>query len=365
MNGFNEIGLSKELIEQVAEYGIDTPTTIQEKMIPPLLEGKDLLVRGRTGTGKTFGFLLPAVEMLKDDENRVKILVITPTRELALQITEEVRRLLPSEEKAVAIYGGQDIQIQIDRLKEATVAVGTPGRLLDHVRRETIDLHSVSMSILDEADQMLHIGFLPEVSELMDVLPKDRQAVLCSATMPGPIKELSSRFLTDPVECYDDAAITIPNIKQTVFMTKARLKQETLITVLHQFRPYKAILFCRTKRRVDRLAEALTVKGYECGIFHGNLSQAKREQVVAQFRNDDVQLLIATDIAARGLDIDGVTHVINYDVPHDVEGYVHRIGRTARAGGQGIAVTLATPSDEGVLLAIEKSLQTRLNRKKL
>ncbi|WP_377887260.1 DEAD/DEAH box helicase [Alkalihalobacillus sp. R86527] len=364
MNGFIEFGLRKEMIEQLAGDGIETPTTIQEKMIPPLLEGKDLLVRGRTGTGKTFGFLLPAVEMLNDGENRVKILVITPTRELAIQITEEVRKLLPSEEKAVAIYGGQDIHIQIARLKVATIAVGTPGRLLDHVRRGTIDLDSVSISILDEADQMLHTGFLPEVSDLMEVLPEDRQAVLCSATMPAPIKELSNRFLADPVECYDDSAV-IPEIKQTVFVTKARLKQDTLVTILHQFRPYKAILFCRTKRRVARLAEALSLKGIQCGIFHGNLSQAKREQVVEQFRNDDFQFLIATDIAARGLDIDGVTHVINYDIPLDVEGYVHRIGRTARAGGKGIAVTIATPSEEQMLLKIEKSLQTRMKRKTL
>lgn len=288
MNEFIKMGIDKKTIEVLIEDGIETPTDIQRKMIPSILEGKDAIVRARTGTGKTFGFLLPAVERLKSVENRVNVLVMTPTRELAIQITNEVMRLLPREEQAVAVYGGQAIQIQIDRLKEATIAVGTPGRLLDHLRRGTIDLSSVSLTILDEADQMLHIGFLPEVMELMSVLPENRQTVLCSATMPEPIKELSNKFLKTPEECYDDSVLKVPDIKQTVFVTKAREKLGTLLMILHQFRPYKAVLFFRTKRRVDRLAESLREKDYKCGIFHGNLSQAKREQVVEEFRNDEI-----------------------------------------------------------------------------
>lgn len=365
MNNFQELGINQETIKRLSIDGIDTPTIIQKKMIPTILEGKDVIARARTGTGKTLGFLLPAVERLKNDVNRVKILVITPTRELALQITEEVRKLIPSKELAVAVYGGQDINVQIEGLKSAAIMIGTPGRLLDHLRRGTIDLKSVTLCTIDEGDQLLHIGFLPDVAVLLEAMPQARQTILCSATMPEPVKHLSKKFLTEPVECSEDSSVIIPDIKQTFIMTKGRLKQETLFKFLHQFRPYKAILFCRTKRRVDRLAEALKLKGYESGIFHGNLSQAKREQVVEDFRQGDIRFLVATDIAARGLDIEHVTHVVNYDMPLDVESYVHRIGRTARAGEQGLAVTLVIPSDEDMVRSIEESLDTKLKMKRL
>ncbi len=369
MPDFLTLGIQQEWNDVLRKNGIAEPTPIQEKTIPVVLEGQDVIAQAQTGTGKTLAFVLPMLERINCEAPYVQALVVTPTRELALQITEEVNKLLINRNDlhVLAVYGGQDVEQQIKKLQgHVHMIIGTPGRLLDHIRRETIDLSSVSMLVLDEADQMLHIGFLGEVEDIIRRTSVDRQTMLFSATMPDEIRSLARRHMRDPRDIQvQGSQMIVKDIKQIVIETTDRAKQEALRQMLDLYRPFLAIIFCRTKRRVSKLNEQLKALGYNTDELHGDLSQGKRERVMKRFREAEIQFLIATDVAARGLDVEGVTHVFNYDIPEDMESYIHRIGRTGRAGGKGMAVTFAAPKDRAHLQMIEKGTKGAIKRKEV
>ena len=363
---FSQLGIRPELVDLLQKQGVLHPTPIQEQAIPGLLLGNDVIAQAQTGTGKTLAFVLPILEQIDVSVPTVQALVITPTRELALQITGEVRKLAPAVgAKVLAAYGGQDVEAQLHKLRGAIhMVIGTPGRLLDHLRRGTVDFRNLRMLVLDEADQMLHMGFLQEVEQIIRQTSNQRQTMLFSATMPQEIRSVAARYMTDPDEVRVQAKnITLDEIEQVVIETTDRAKQDTLVQMLRQYNPYLAIIFCRTKRRASALNEALQEMGYESDELHGDLSQAKREKVMKRFREAKLQLLVATDVAARGLDVEGVSHVFNYDIPHDVESYIHRIGRTGRAGDRGVAITLAAPRDREFVELIEAGIKRTIPKR--
>lgn len=365
---FQQLGIDEQMVRTLKEQGITVPTPVQLESIPPLLAGKDVIARARTGTGKTLAFLLPILQRIDPKRAYPQALIVAPTRELALQITEEARKLTSGAEdgvKILAVYGGQDVEKQLRKLEGGRhLIIGTPGRLLDHLRRGTLELGGVKQLVLDEADQMLHMGFLDEVEAVIAALPYRRQTMLFSATMPAGVKQLAGNYMNQPEDIVIKGASPIPleQIKQVVVECSDRAKQDALRGMIEQYRPFLAIIFCRTKRRASTLNEALLAHGYQSDELHGDLSQAKREAVMKRFRDAKLQLLVATDVAARGLDVEGVTHVFNYDIPHDVESYIHRIGRTGRAGGNGMAITFASPRDRGELEKIEQGISLRLKR---
>ncbi|MFC4321215.1 DEAD/DEAH box helicase [Litchfieldia salsa] len=366
MTDFLQLGIRKEIHHTLKSLGLVTPTPIQERTIPTALEGKDVIAQAQTGTGKTLAFVLPILEKIDINKSDVQALILTPTRELAQQITKEIKKMIENIEgvNVLAVYGGQDVTHQLKKLKGAQhIVVATPGRLLDHIRRGTIDLSTVEMLVLDEADQMLHMGFLPEVDDIIYETFSSRQTMLFSATMPNEIKSLAKKYMVEP-EIIEVKAkkVTVEEIKQVVIETTDRRKQATLFHLIEEHRPFLAIIFCRTKIRAKKLYDALISNGYEADELHGDLTQAKREKAMKRFREAKVQFLVATDVAARGLDVEGVTHVYNYDIPHDVESYVHRIGRTGRAGGDGIAITLVAPKDLDFLRMIEKGINQTLDK---
>lgn len=366
-NGFALLGVQAPWVNMLKLYGISVPTPVQQQGIPVALSGQDVIVQAQTGTGKTLAFLLPILHQVDPKRDYIQALILTPTRELALQITAELEKLLDDPECAIrvlAAYGGQDVERQMRKLQRSVhIVVATPGRLLDHMRRGTIHLGRLGMLVLDEADQMLHMGFLDEVADILQQTPTSRQTMLFSATMPQAVRELATQFMKKPADVRVAAPqITVTGIKQRIIETTDRGKQEALIAVMEQQRPYLAVIFCRTKRRASALNEALQERGYMSDELHGDLSQQKREQVMQRFRDAKLQYLIATDVAARGLDVEGVTHVFNYDIPHDAESYVHRIGRTARAGGTGIAITFATPRDKMYVNVIERGIRMTIDK---
>ncbi|WP_252989875.1 DEAD/DEAH box helicase [Brevibacillus panacihumi] len=334
-----------------------------------LLAGKDVIAQAQTGTGKTLAFLLPILEKADPHVEHVQALILTPTRELALQITTEAKKLLAQLDDihVLAVYGGQDVERQMKKLRgKKQIVIATPGRLLDHLRRGTIELSTVSMLVLDEADQMLHMGFLPEVEEIIGCTSGDRQTMLFSATMPAQVRSLAKRYMRNPEDVrVQGKQITLKDIRQIAVETTDRAKQSALRELIEQQRPFMAVIFCRTKRRASALNAALQGYGYLSDELHGDLSQAKREDVMKRFREARLQLLVATDVAARGLDVEGVTHVFNYDIPHDVESYIHRIGRTGRAGEQGVAITLVAPKDRMHLEMIESGIRMPLEKRRM
>jgi len=369
MTTFASLGINSKLTNILKGSGIVHPTPIQEKTIPILLAKKDVIAQAQTGTGKTLAFILPILEMVDPNEPHIQALIITPTRELAIQITAEVKKLIEHLEgiQVLSVYGGQDVERQVKKLKGGKqIVIGTPGRIIDHMGRGTINLSKVSFLVLDEADQMLHMGFLTEVQSIIDKMPYKKQTILTSATMPNQIRALAKQYMIKPEEIQiKTEQVTVKDTKQWVVETTDRNKQEVLRQLIDQHRPYLAMIFCRTKRRASALNADLLELGYESDELHGDLSQAKREDVMNRFRQAKLQLLVATDVAARGLDVEGVTHVFNYDIPQDVESYIHRIGRTGRAGGKGVAITLATPKDRKYLELIEKGLKTTLEKRRM
>ncbi|WP_228745093.1 DEAD/DEAH box helicase [Paenibacillus sp. S150] len=348
--------------------GIVKPTPVQEEAIPPLVQGLDVIARAKTGTGKTLAFLLPIMDKIRVEQAYPQALIMAPTRELALQITEEARKLArQTGVKILAVYGGQDVEKQLRKLEGGRhLIIGTPGRLLDHLRRGTLDLGGVKMLVLDEADQMLHMGFLEDVETIITAVPYRRQTMLFSATMPDPVKRLASNYMKEPLDIIIKSGSPIPldNIRQQVVECSDRNKEEALIALIERDRPYLAIIFCRTKRRVSKLNETLQAAGYDCDELHGDLSQGKREAVMKRFREAKLQLLVATDVAARGLDVEGITHVFNYDLPLDADSYIHRIGRTGRAGGKGLAITFSSPRERAGLDLIEHGISQQLDRRR-
>ncbi|PLS01160.1 DEAD/DEAH box helicase [Neobacillus cucumis] len=360
MSDFFSLNISKELVNQLRTYGVAVPTPIQKQAIPIILEGKDVIAQAQTGTGKTFAFILPILERIDRNASHVQALIVAPTRELALQITDEIEKLIAGIKglAVLAVYGGQDVDKQLKKLqRNPQIVVGTPGRLLDHIRRGTVQLGDIAFLVLDEADQMLHIGFLGEVEDIIKETPMTRQTLLFSATMPSEVRKLAEKHMQSPkyvqIEKTHGPALSV---KQMAIHTTDRAKQTNLIQSIETFRPFLAVIFCRTKRRVSKLYDALKAHGFSCDELHGDLSQSKREQVMKRFRDAEIQLLVATDVAARGLDIEGITHVFNYDIPQDAESYVHRIGRTGRAGMTGLAVTFYSSADRPALEQIENEL---------
>lgn len=362
---FAALGVQQELCEALSQNGINEPTAVQSQSIPRLFRGEDVIAQAQTGTGKTLAFALPMLQRIQTGKEQVQGLILTPTRELALQITVELKKLAPVVGATVlAAYGGQDVDAQIRKLQNSPhIVVATPGRLIDHMNRGTINLGKISMLVLDEADQMLHMGFLPEVESIIVQTPKARQTMLFSATMPDAVRRLAGEYMNEPADVtVQSRHVTLDSINQLVVETTDRGKQSALIHLLEQHTPYLAVVFCRTKVRAKKLNEALQDYGLVSDELHGDLTQAKREQVMRRFREARLQILVATDVAARGLDVEGVTHVYNYDMPLDAESYIHRIGRTGRAGQNGMAVTLATPYDTGKLAAVERGIQAALKR---
>lgn len=366
-HSFSNLGVSEALCNALTEQRISNPTPIQAQAIPTAYSGKDIIAQAQTGTGKTLAFLLPFFDIYDPDVLGIQGLIITPTRELAIQITAEARKLSHFKKlNILAAYGGQDIEAQTRKLKgNIQLVIGTPGRILDHMRRKNIALNHVRYLVLDEADQMLHMGFLADVEAIISQTPRNRQTMCFSATMPQAIKVLANRYMNVPVPItIKSEQITLKSIQQKVIITTDRQKQSALIESLRETNPFMAIIFCRTKRRVTTLLQALHGEEFKCDELHGDLSQSKREQVMRMFRSGKVQLLVATDVAARGLDIDGITHVYHYDIAGDAESYIHRMGRTGRAGQSGVSITFATPKDHADLVAIEKGIGMTLSKTK-
>lgn len=368
MTTFQDFGLEARILKAVTELGFEEPTPIQLKAIPIALSGRDLIGQAQTGTGKTAAFGLPLIQRINGASDKLSALILTPTRELAIQVAEELGKLSRYKGiRTLPIYGGQEIGRQIRALrKHPHIVVGTPGRLLDHINRKTIRLDDVSFVVLDEADEMLDMGFLEDIQTILGHLPAERQTMLFSATMPPNIQKLAEQFLRDPEHVsVVPKQVTVPQIAQAYFEVPERQKFEVLSRLLDMESPELAIVFGRTKRRVDELTEALQKRGYSADGLHGDLSQSQRDAVMRKFREGSIDVLVATDVAARGLDVTGVTHVINFDLPQDPESYVHRIGRTGRAGREGIAWTFVTPREIDHLRFIERVTRQRIPRKPL
>ncbi|QAV21362.1 DEAD/DEAH box helicase [Paenibacillus chitinolyticus] len=364
---FIDLGVRPELSKLLARSGVSEPTPIQQQALPVVFRGGDVIAQAQTGTGKTLAFLLPMLERTNPTRAEVQGLILTPTRELAIQIAAEAAKLAPALGiNVLAAYGGQDVEKQLRKLSSTGgvhLIVATPGRLLDHLRRGSVALYKISMLVLDEADQMLHMGFLNEVEEIIAQTPQRRQTMLFSATMPDPIRNLAKRYMVNPEEIRVKAKqVTLTEIDQSVVRVTDRGKLDALCRAIDTDKPYLAMIFCRTKRRAASLNADLQERGYKSDELHGDLSQAKREQVMKRFRDASIQLLVATDVAARGIDVEGVTHVFNYDIPHDAQSYIHRIGRTGRAGQTGVAVTFASPRDQVYVDQIEQGIRQQLRR---
>ncbi len=347
--GFEALGLSQDINRAVKDAGFTTMFPIQEQTIPLLLDGKDVIGQAHTGSGKTAAYSLPMIQKLDGRKQYVQSLVVVPTRELALQVTEEFNRLAKfSNLRAYPIYGGQSITPQIERLRKRTpqVVVATPGRLIDHIERETIELQDVQFVVLDEADRMLDMGFIEDVNYILKQLPRGNQIALFSATMPQEIRRLSNRYMNHPVEVLIDSdEISLDTIEQKYTLVEDRDKFAALVDYIKKSAITSGIVFCGMKFKTQRVAERLQAAGFNALPIHGDLSQNQREHAMRNFRSGHVELLIATDVAARGIDVPAVGHVINYDVPQDPLTYFHRIGRTARAGRQGIAMTFVSQGE--------------------
>ncbi|CAJ1225402.1 DEAD/DEAH box helicase [Lactiplantibacillus xiangfangensis] len=360
---FKELGLSDSLLKAVTRAGYEEATPIQAETIPMVLDGKDVIGQAQTGTGKTAAFALPILQRLDFDNPNIQALVISPTRELAIQTQEEVFRLGKDERaKVQVVYGGSDIRRQIRNLKQhPQVIVGTPGRLLDHIRRGTVKLDHVKMLVLDEADEMLDMGFLDDIESIIKQVPSERQTMLFSATMPPEIKRIGVQFMHEPHHVKIKAKeLTADTVDQYYVKAKEFEKFDIMTRLFDVQAPELTIVFGRTKRRVDELSKGLEARGYNAAGIHGDLSQQRRTQIMRQFKAGKLDILVATDVAARGLDVSGVTHVYNYDIPQDPDSYVHRVGRTGRAGHKGVSLTFVTPNEMEYLRVIEKLTKKRM-----
>ncbi|MBN2038885.1 MAG: DEAD/DEAH box helicase [Spirochaetes bacterium] len=362
-NGFSNLNISKELIQILSKNRINEPTPVQQQAIPVLLEGKDTIALAQTGTGKTLAFLLPIMQQIKPSEKYVQALIISPTRELALQITNVARMLSQANGiNILAAYGGQDFNQQKKKLKNSVhLVIGTPGRLLDHIQRKSVNFTRINTLVLDEADQMLDMGFQRDVEQIFHNTARNKQTVLFSATMPPGIAALAEKYLNSPSRIHAPGKkVTLENIRQIAVETNDKNKQEMLCSMIKEHKPFMAIIFCRTKRRAQSLNKMLNIKNYKSSELHGNLTQAQREKSMKAFRETKVQFLVATDIAARGIDVEGITHIFNFDIPANTENYIHRIGRTGRAGNEGTAITFFTHSDRKELSSIERGIKSAI-----
>ncbi len=365
---FNQLGLTAELLRAVQSQGYETATPVQHKAIPPILEGRDILAGAQTGTGKTAGFALPLLQQLQTNTNgsrRVRALILVPTRELAAQVHESVRNYgRHLNFRSMEIYGGVSSRPQESKLRRGVdIIVATPGRLLDHVQRRNVDLSGIEILVLDEADRMLDMGFIRDIRRIVSELPEQRQSLMFSATFSKDIRRLANDFLIDPVEVQvAQRNTTVERVKQFVYPVDKRRKRELLSELIGRQNWQQVLVFTRTKHGANRLAGQLIADGIETTAIHGNKSQGARTKALAAFKAGKVRVLVATDIAARGLDIDKLPHVVNYELPHVPEDYIHRIGRTARAGREGEAVSLVCIDEKKLLKDIESLLKTHIEK---
>ncbi|MFD1417379.1 DEAD/DEAH box helicase [Companilactobacillus keshanensis] len=360
---FNELNLDSKLLSAVDEAGFEETTPIQAQTIPLVLAGDDVIGQAQTGTGKTAAFGLPILDAVDTASSDIHALIISPTRELAIQTQEELYKLGSKKKVRVqSVYGGSDIRRQIRSLKNhPNVLVGTPGRLLDHINRHTVKLANVKTVVLDEADEMLDMGFVEDIESILSNVPHEHQTLLFSATMPKPIMKIADKFMTDPkVVKIKSKELTADNIDQYFVKARDFEKFDLMTRIFDVQAPELALIFGRTKRRVDELTRGLQARGYNAEGIHGDLSQDKRTSVLRKFKSGKLDYLVATDVAARGLDISGVSHVYNYDIPQDPDSYVHRIGRTGRAGHSGVSVTFVTPNEMSYLRTIENLTKKRM-----
>ena len=362
---FSELGLQPQLLQAVTERGYSEPTPIQTAVIPLMLSGQDVIGQAQTGTGKTAAFALPILHRLTPGLGKVQALVIAPTRELALQVSRSTYEYGQySDMRVLAVYGGTPYGRQIGRLKRGVdIVVGTPGRMLDLIKQKVLDLSSVRTVVLDEADEMLSMGFIEDIEAILEQTPSEQQTTLFSATMPGPIRRLAQKYMREP------QSITIANKQRTVAAIDQRYilvhesdKLAALTRLFEVEEIHSALIFARTRIGTGELANELTIRGFPAEALNGDLSQEARERVLGRFRQNQIKVLVATDVAARGLDIDDISHVFNFDLPNDIESYVHRVGRTGRAGKTGIAISLVTPRERGRLRRIEGYVKHKLTR---
>lgn len=361
---YEDSGIDPRILRAVKEMGFEEMTPIQAQAIPVLLSGRDMIGQAQTGTGKTAAFGIPVLQQIDADSRNVQAIILCPTRELAIQAAEEMRHFAKFMHgiKVLPIYGGQDIGKQIRSLKtEIQVVVGTPGRVMDHMRRRTLRLQDIRMVVLDEADEMLNMGFREDIETILKEIPKDHQTALFSATMPKAILDITHEYQRDAkLVMVVKKELTIPLVKQYYYEVKSKNKEEATCRLLDYYNPKRSLIFCNTKRMVDELTESLKGRGYFAEGLHGDLSQSQRDIVMGRFRNGNAEILIATDVAARGIDVDDVEAVFNYDVPQDIEYYVHRIGRTGRAGRKGRAFTLVCGREIYKIRDIEQSCKTKM-----
>jgi ATP-dependent RNA helicase DeaD len=361
---FKDLGLSKEIMKAIEEMGFEEASHIQAKAIPEALKGNDIIGQSQTGTGKTAAFGIPILERINGDSKKLQSVILCPTRELAVQVSEEIKRLSKHKRgvNVLPIYGGQSIDRQIQALKRGVqIVIGTPGRVLDHINRGTIKMDTVNMVVLDEADEMLDMGFIEDIESILKNTPETRQTILFSATLPPDILKITKRYQKDPVEVkVVHKNLTVPSIEQFYYEVKEKAKSEVLSRLIDIHNPKLSLVFCNTKRRVDELVEQLQARGYSADALHGDLKQAQRDRVMNKFRNGLVEILVATDVAARGIDVDDVEIVFNFDVPQDEEYYVHRIGRTGRAGRTGKAFTFVVGRDIFKLRDIMRYANTKI-----
>ena len=364
---FEQLMISEPVLRALNDMGFEEPTPIQQEAIPVAMSGKDMIGQAQTGTGKTAAFGLPVLERVDGNERHVQVVILSPTRELAIQVAEELNKMAQyTNITALPIYGGQDINRQFRALKKnPQIIVATPGRLMDHMDRGSIKFDHVKVVVLDEADEMLNMGFVDDINKILGAIPEDHQTLLFSATMPKAIQQLAETYLTEPTLIrMKPTQVTMDLIEQYYIEVQDRQKFDVLCRLFDIQTPELAIIFTRTKRRVDEVTEGLKKRGYMAEGIHGDLSQQKRDSVIRQFREGTIDILVATDVAARGLDISGVSHVYNYDMPQDPESYTHRVGRTGRAGKAGQAFTFVIPREMEHLHAIERLTKRKIARRR-
>ncbi len=366
MNTFNDLGLSEEILKTIDERGFEEPTPIQQKVIPAILAGSnDIVGQALTGTGKTAAFALPIIDLLQEKKKHPQVLVLTPTRELAVQVAEEFNSLKGQKRLSIIpIYGGQSIERQLQSLARGIdIIVGTPGRILDHIRRKTMRLDRISYLVLDEADEMLNMGFLEEVSAILEKTPSDKRTMLFSATIAAEVLNIAEKYMNEyELIKTGKGQLTVSETDQIYFEVKRYDKFEALCRIIDMEEDIYALVFCRTKVDVDTVANHLMERGYDADGLHGDMTQFIREKILAKFKSRRINILVATDVAARGIDIQDLTHVINYSLPQDPEAYIHRIGRTGRAGKTGIAVTFITPTEYRKLQFIQKVAKSKITK---
>ena len=361
---FDELELDSRILQAVTEMGFEAASPIQAQAIPVQMEGKDMIGQAQTGTGKTAAFGIPLLQKVSADNKKTQAIILCPTRELAIQVADEIRRLakfMPGV-KILPVYGGQEIVKQIRSLKGGVqIIVGTPGRVMDHMRRKTIRTEDIHTVVMDEADEMLNMGFLEDMETILSQMPEERQTVMFSATMPQAIADIARKFQQDPVMVrVVKKELTVPKVTQYYYEVKPRTKVEVMCRLLDLYSPKLSVVFCNTKRQVDELVQALQGRGYFAEGLHGDLKQEQRDRVMDSFRNGATEILVATDVAARGIDVDDVEAVFNYDIPQDDEYYVHRIGRTGRAGREGRAFSLVVGSEVYKLRDIQRFCKTKI-----